>query len=593
VTDLTTRPTLRGTFGMTSSTHWLASQSAMAELEAGGNAFDAAVAGAFVLHVVEPHLNGPGGEVPAIFATAGDPSPTVLCGQGTAPAGATLDHFRGLGLHLVPGSGQLAAAIPGAVDAWLMLGRDHGTRSLRDVLSYAAGYARRGHPLLPRAAATVAAMERLFTEHWPTSAAHWMPQGRLPRAWELVSNTAYADVLDRLVIEAEAAGPDRSAQYDAARRAWSQGFVAEAVDVFQRKPFRDSSGEAHAGVLTGADMAAWSATYEPAVTQAFRGFEVAKTDLWAQGPVLLESLAMLGRLPDDALDPSTVEGAHVTTEVLKLALADREAWYGDGSPVSVAELLDPAYVEQRLALVGETASAELRPGSPGGRTPQVSRHVLRASGAMDAPGLGEPTVSWTGETEGDTCHIDVVDRWGNLISATPSGGWLQSSPTVPGLGFCLGSRMQMFWLDDGLPSTLAPGRRPRTTLSPTLVLRDGVPVLAAGTPGGDQQDQWQLVFLLRHLAGGRELQEAIDAPMFHTTSMPSSFYPRQMTPGELVVEDRLGDEVIEALAGRGHGITRAGPWTLGRLCAVSRDPETGLLAAGANPRGNQGYACGR
>jgi gamma-glutamyltranspeptidase/glutathione hydrolase len=219
--------------------------------------------------------------------------------------------------------------------------------------------------------------------------------------------------------------------------------------------------------------------------------------------------------------------------------------------------------------------------------------VLRGSGAPDAAGIGEPTVSLSGETRGDTCHIDVADRWGNQISATPSGGWLQSSPTVPELGFCLGSRMQMFWLDDGLPSSLVPGRRPRTTLSPTLVLRDGVPVLAAGTPGGDQQDQWQLVFLLRHLALGQDLQGAIDAPMFHTTSVPSSFYPREMTPGELVVEDRMGEDVLAALAARGHGVTRAGPWMLGRLCAVSRDPATGVLAAGANPRANQGYAVGR
>ncbi|HEY3530579.1 MAG TPA: gamma-glutamyltransferase [Nocardioides sp.] len=592
-TEHTTRPTLRGTFGMVSTTHWLASQSAMAELEAGGNAFDAALAGAFVLHVVEPHLNGPGGEVPAVFATAADPTPTVLCGQGTAPAGATVEHFRALGLDLVPGSGPLAAAVPGAVDAWLMLGRDHGTRSLRDVLSYAAGYARHGHPLLPRAASTVATMQQMFTEHWPTSAAHWMPGGRVPRPWELVANTAYADVLDRLVTIAEAAGPSREEKYDAARRAWGEGFVAEAVDRFLRRPFLDSSGEPHAGVLTGGDMAAWSASYEPAVTHRFRDFEVAKTDLWGQGPVLLQSLAMLDRLPDDALDPSTTEGAHVTAEVLKLAFADREAWYGDGSDLSVAELLDPAYVEQRLALVGDVASAELRPGSPGGRTARLPRHVLHESGAPEASGLGEPTLLWTGETKGDTCHLDVVDRWGNIISATPSGGWLQSSPTVPGLGFCLGSRLQMLWLDDGLPSSLVPGRRPRTTLSPTLVLRDGVPAYAVGTPGGDQQDQWQLVFLLRLLAGGQEIQEAIDAPMFHTTSLPSSFYPREMSPGELVVEDRLGDEVIGALARRGHGITRVGPWTLGRLCAVSRDAETGLLGAGANSRGAQGYAVGR
>jgi gamma-glutamyltranspeptidase/glutathione hydrolase len=590
---MTTRPTLRGTFGMTSSTHWLASQAAMAELEAGGNAFDAAVAGAFVLHLVEPHLNGPGGEVPAVFATAADPTPVVLCGQGVAPAGATIEHFRGLGLDLVPGSGPLAAAVPGAVDAWLMLGRDHGTRSLRDVLSYAAGYARDGHPLLPRVAASVAAMEPMFTEHWPTSAAHWIPRGRLPGAWERVANPAYADVLDRLVGEGEAAGPGREAQYDAARRAWGEGFVAEAIDAFQRRPFQDSSGEAHAGVLTGQDLATWSASFEPPAVHSFRGFEVAKTGLWGQGPVLLQSLAMLDRLPDEALDPATVDGVHVVTEVLKLAFADREAWYGDDGGVSVAELLDPAYVEQRLALVGQDASADLRPGSPGGRTPRLPEHVLHVSDAPEAAGLGEPTVSWNGETKGDTCHIDVVDRWGNVISATPSGGWLHSSPTVPELGFCLGSRMQMFWLDEGLPSSLAPGKRPRTTLSPTLVLRDGVPLLACGTPGGDQQEQWQLPFLLRRLVGGQDLQEAIDAPSFHTMSVPSSFYPREMSPGELVVEDRLGAQVIDGLAARGHKITLGGPWSLGRLCAVERDPGTGVLTAGANPRGEQGYACGR
>jgi gamma-glutamyltranspeptidase / glutathione hydrolase len=593
MSPMTTRPTLRGTFGMTSSTHWLASQSAMAELEAGGNAFDAAIAGAFVLHVVEPHLNGPGGEVPAVFATADDPTPVVLCGQGTAPAGATIEHFRRLGLDLVPGSGPLAAAIPGAVDAWLMLGRDHGRRSLRDVLSYAAGYAQHGHPLLPRAAETVAVMEQMFTEHWPTSAALWIPRGRLPGPWERVANPAYADVLGRLAAAGEAAGTDRDTQYDAARRAWREGFVADAIDAFQRRPFQDSSGEAHAGVLTGADLAGWSASYEPAATHRFRDYEVAKTDLWGQGPVLLQSLAMLDRLPDAVCDPATAEGAHAVTEVLKLAFADREAWYGDGGDVAVSELLDPAYVEQRLALVGDEASAELRPGSPGGRTPCLAEHVRHVSDTPEASGLGEPTVSWSGETKGDTCHIDVVDRWGNIISATPSGGWLHSSPTVPELGFCLGSRMQMFWLDEGLPSSLAPGRRPRTTLSPTLVLRGGVPVLACGTPGGDQQDQWQLPFLLRRLVGGLELQEAIDAPSFHTMSVPSSFYPREMSPGELVVEDRMGDEVIKSLAARGHRITRAGSWALGRLCAVERDPESGALSAGANPRGEQGYAVGR
>ena len=411
----------------------------------------------------------------------------------------------------------------------------------------------------------------------------------------MVTNPAYADVLDRLVETGEAAGRDRDAQYDAARRAWREGFVAEAVDAFQRQPFQDSSGEAHAGVLTGADMAAWSASYEPAVTQSFRGVRGRQDRPVGAGSGAAAVAGDARRAPRRGARPGDRRAARTsTTEVLKLAFADREAWYGDAGSVAVSELLDPAYVAQRLGLVTDHASAELRPGSPGGREARLSRHVLAGSPPPpEAAGLGEPTVSLTGETRGDTCHIDVVDRWGNIISATPSGGWLQSSPTVPGLGFPLGSRMQMFWLDDGLPSSLVPGHRPRTTLSPTLVLRDGVPVYAVGTPGGDQQDQWQLVFLLRLLAGGQELQEAIDAPMFHTDSLPSSFYPRAMSPAALVAEDRMGDDVLAALAARGHHITRAGPWTSGRLCAVSRDPETGLLGAGANPRSNQGYACGR
>jgi gamma-glutamyltranspeptidase/glutathione hydrolase len=589
-----TRPTLRGTFGMVSTTHWLASQAAMAELEAGGNAFDAAVAAGFVLHVVEPHLNGPGGEVPAILATAENAAPTVLCGQGPAPSGATPEHYRSLGLDLIPGSGPIAAAVPGAVDAWLLLLRDHGTRSLADVLSYAIGYSRDGHPLLPRAADLIGSMAQLFTEHWPTSQRLWLRDGRAPGHWERFRNPEYADVLERLVAEGRAAGTDREAQVDGARRAWREGFVAEAVDAFQRRPHRDASGRDHAGLVTGADMAAWSASFEPATVRRFRDVAVAKTAAWGQGPVLLQSLAMLEPLDDGLLDPSTVDGVHTIAEVLKLAMADRETWYGDVPDVPLRTLLSDEYAAERRKLVGDRASHELRPGAPDGREPRLAEHVSAAR-SVDVPaGLGEPTVTVsTGEVRGDTCHVDVIDRWGNIISATPSGGWLQSSPTVPGLGFCLGSRMQMFWLDEGLPSTVAPGRRPRTTLSPTLVLRNGRPVMACGTPGGDQQDQWQLLFLLRHLVGGLDLQDAIDAPTWHTTSFPGSFYPRETAPGGLVVEDRLGEPVLDELTRRGHDVTRAGGWTLGRMCAVAVDPETGVLSAGANPRGAQGYACGR
>ncbi|MEV1332111.1 gamma-glutamyltransferase family protein [Micromonospora costi] len=592
----TTRPTLQGTFGMVSSTHWLASQAAMGILERGGNAFDAAVTAGFVLHVVEPHLNGPGGEVPAIVATAEDPAPKVLCGQGPAPAGATIAHFRSLGMDLIPGSGPLAAAVPGAVDAWLLLLRDHGTLPLAEVLEPAIGYAGAGHPLVARVGDTVAAVRSLFEEHWPTSAELWLRGGRPPAAGELFANPAYARTLTGLVDAARAAGADREAQIEAARRAWREGFVAEAIDRFSRRPFQDSSGRPHAGLVTGADLAAYAASWEEPVTLDWNGYSVAKTGFWGQGPVLLQTLSVLEALDDPAVyDPSTAAGIHAQAEALKLAFADREAWYGDVD-VPAKALLSREYARERAALVGDRASTDLRPGRPDGADPRLPAQIRRGADRHEDrldPTTGEPTVKADGVPRGDTCHVDVVDRWGNMISATPSGGWLQSSPTIPDLGFPLGSRLQMFWLEEGLASSLAPGRRPRTTLSPTMVHRDGVPVMACGTPGGDQQDQWQLLFLLRHLAGGRSLQEAIDAPMWHTASLPASFYPRGVEPGVLIVEDRLDADVLATLRAAGHEVRLSDPWSLGRLCAVTRDPRTGVVAAGANPRGMQGYACGR
>ncbi len=595
--SFTTRPTLQGTFGMVSSTHWLASQSAMRQLELGGNAFDGAVCAGFVLHLVEPHLNGPGGEVPAIITTAADPVPRTLCGQGVAPAAATIEHYRSLGMEQIPASGPLAAAVPGAVDAWLLLLRDQGTRTLEEVLEPTISYARNGHPLVSRVGATVASVLELFQRDWPTSARMWLPDGRPPLANEMFRNPIYADTLERLVAEGKAGGGSREQQIDRARRAWREGFVAEAVDSFCRKPVVTSGGEPRTGLITASDMADWEASWENAVTLEWQGHTIAKTGPWGQGPALLQSLATLEALGDPAaLDPSSVEGIHHVVEATKLSMADREAWYGDGYDTPMDTLLSREYAAQRAALIGPQASREVRPGSPDGREPRLARYItdpsLRGPLVRDAT-TGEPTVQREGTTRGDTCHVDVVDRWGNMISATPSGGWLQSNPTIPELGFCLGTRMQMFWLEEGLASSLAPGRRPRTTLPPTMVLHDGVPVMACGSPGGDQQDQWQLVFLLRTIAGGQTLQEAIDAPMFHTTSFPGSFWPRLTEPGVVVMEQRVPTEVRDALAERGHEITVEGPWSLGRLCAVSREPDTGVLWAGANPRGMQGYAVGR
>ncbi|WP_285113800.1 gamma-glutamyltransferase [Leifsonia sp. fls2-241-R2A-40a] len=589
----TTRPTLQGTFGMSASTHWLATAAAQAVLERGGNAFDAAAAGAFVLHVVEPHLNGPGGDLVALFATADDPTPVVLSGQGPAPAGATREHYLAEGLELVPGSGALAAAVPGAVDAWLLLLKDHGTWELADVLAFAIGYAEGGHPVLERVCATIRRVAPLFAEHWPTSAERWMPGGRIPEPGDLVVDPAYARVLRGLIAAGDGAAT-REERIEAARTEWATGTVAQAIAAFVRTPHRHSDGADHAGVIAESDFAGYRAGYEDAVTLEFRGHTIAKTGAWGQGPALLETLAILDGFPDERLDPSTELGAHTVLEAQKLAYADRDAYFGD-TEVPLDTLLSPAYAAERRALIGERASAEFRPGAVPGVEPFALplRTEYTPPSGVASEGVGEPTVSRSGETRGDTCHIDVVDRWGNIVSATPSGGWLQSSPTIPELGFCLGTRLQMTWLEEGGASTLVPGRRPRTTLTPTIVLRDGVPVTALGSPGGDQQDQWQLLYLLRTIVGGYTPQQAIDAPALHTTSIAESFWPRTWEPAGAVVEDRLGDAVIAALEARGHRVTRAGDWTLGRLSSVSREPATGLLSAAANPRGMQGYAAGR
>ncbi|MFG3043756.1 gamma-glutamyltransferase family protein [Streptomyces sp. NPDC048241] len=603
----TTRPTLQGTFGMVSSTHWLASQSAMAVLEDGGNAFDAAVAGAFVLHVVEPHLNGPAGEVPILLAPA-DGEVRVLCGQGVAPAGATIAHYRALGLDLVPGTGPLAAAVPGAFDAWLLLLRDHGTKSLDEVLKYAIGYAEHGHPPVENVTATVESVRELFETEWTSSAEVYLPGGHAPRPGELLRNPALAATWKRLLAETAGAG-DREARIDAARAVWRTGFIAEALLRQSRRPTLDSSGSRHTGTLTETDLADWTAGYEAPATYDWNGWTLCKAGPWSQGPALLQQLALL---PADLPPYGGADYVHLLIEGCKLAMADREAWYGDADEVPLTELLSARYNTARRNLVGADASWELRPGSPGGRTPRLPK-LAHARVPGDAAGVGEPTVAMAagestvlaeprvsrdGTTRGDTCHLDVVDRWGNMIAATPSGGWLQSNPVVPELGFPLGTRLQMTWLEEGLPNTLTPGRRPRTTLSPSLALRDGVPVLAFGTPGGDQQDQWQTHFFLAAalrapVRGGVDLQGAIDAPNWHNDGFPSSFYPRGWRPGSVTVESRMPEEVVAELRRRGHDVTVGDAWSEGRLCAVARDPATGVLSAGANPRGMQGYAVGR
>ena len=597
MTPFTTRPEIRGSFGVTTSTHWIASTVGFGILEKGGNAFDAAVAAGFVLQIVEPHLNGPAGDLPIIFHDAEKKATKVVCAQGVSPAAAKLEHFEELGMKLIPGSGLLSTVVPGAFDGWMLMLRDHGTMGLREVMQPAIDYARDGHPVLPRVSNTIKGLAEYFAAEWPSSAAVWTPGGAAPEPNANFKNPDLAATYERLVSEAEAVGEDRSAQIEAARKIWSEGFVADAIfDYLEDACVHDVSEQKNSALLAREDMAKWQASYEDTLTYEYHGWTVHKTHAWSQGPVFLQALAILKHFDLAAMDPMGASFTHTVIEAMKLAYADREAYYGDPeqSIIPMEELLSDAYNAERAKLVNGKASLEQRPGVIAGLEHLAERYIERAArdfGVQNAAPQ-EPTMAHLTEKRGDTVHLDVIDRWGNMVSATPSGGWLQSNPVVPGLGFPLNSRAQMFWLERGLPTSLAPGRRPRTTLTPSFAEHSDGRQLVFGTPGGDQQDQWQLIWFLRFVHHGIDLQEGMDAPLFHTMHFQSSFFPRQALPGEMMIEPNVGAAVIDALRARGHIVTVAEPWSVGRMTAALRNPD-GSLQAAATPRLMQAYAVGR
>ena len=592
----TTRPELIGTFGVVTTTHWLGSAVGMSVLEKGGNAFDAAVSTGFTLQIVEPHLNGPGGDMPAIFKAVSDTTPRVLCGQGPIPQAATIGHFKELGLDLIPGSGLLCAVVPGAFDAWMLLLKDYGTMSLSEVLKPAIEYARNGYPVVPKITETIATVRELFSSEWTESAKLYLPNGQPPQPGSIFKNTILADTYERIVLEAEKTSSNRERQIEAARDIWYRGWVAETIDKFCRyEAVMDVSGRKHSGLLTAEDMASWTSTYDEVASYNYGEYTVCKCGPWSQGPVLLQQLAILDGMEIRSMDPLGADFVHSVIEAAKLSFADREAYYGDPNFVDVPLeiLLSKNYNESRRNLISLQASADLLPGLIEGYSNAID-HALVERGELVSNigmGVGEPTVAKTGATNGDTVHLDIIDRHGNMISCTPSGGWLQSSPLIPELGFCLGNRGQMFWLDEHSPSTLVPGKLPRTTLSPSLALKNEKPYMVFGTPGGDQQDQWSTIMFLHHVDHGMNLQEAIDAPSFHTEHFPGSFWPRSRQPKKVVLEDRFPETTIDELIRRGHQIEVGASWSEGRLTGATIDNK--VLRAAANPRGMQGYAAGR
>ncbi|MFN5777012.1 MAG: gamma-glutamyltransferase family protein, partial [Burkholderiaceae bacterium] len=455
-------------------------------------------------------------------------------------------------------------------------------------------------------------VQALFREQWTSSAAVWLPDGRVPAPGSMFRLPQVADTYERILRTAQAESTTRTGVIDAALQAWYQGFVARDIDHFYRhEQVQDTSGGRNRGLLRYDDLAQWAPTVEAPLTMDFGRYTLAKCGFWSQGPSLLQQVGMLRHADLQQHAPHTAGFVHRIAEAAKLALADRLAWYGvapgDWTQARQA-LLSDDYLRARWAEVGASASAELRAGAPAGLSPRLPDLDVTRRSLLNADtrfGIGEPTFAtlpplseWL-EKEvfvGDTCHIDVIDRQGNMVSATPSGGWLSSSPVIPSLGFSLNTRLQMTWLDEGLPGTLNPGVPPCTTLSPSLALRDGEPYMVFGTPGGDQQDQWSTAFFMRHAVHGMNLQEAIDAPAWHVDHFPASFWPRQTTLNRLTLESRFGEAVIDELRAAGHDVKVGEPWSESRMSACTRsiDREGRLvLRAAANPRGMQGYAVGR
>ncbi|KPK80226.1 MAG: hypothetical protein AMJ81_12335 [Phycisphaerae bacterium SM23_33] len=574
---------IMATRGVVSSGHYLATEVGVELLRCGGNAMDAAAGVGFALALLKPHQNGIAGEVPMLVYSAKGRRVWAISGHGVAPRAATIERFRNLGIQVIPGDGFLPAVVPPAVASWICLLDRFGTMRLAQVLSPAVELAERGFPMYDGLHASIAAHVHRFRAEWPSSAEVFLPGGQPPPVGSIWRNPDWARTLRRL-IRAERRYKQRRSGLLAAHDEFYRGGIAQAIVEFCRSnPVRDASGRSHAGLLTMRDFAAFRARVERPVRTTWGDVAVFKCGPWTQGPVLLQSLNLLGRFDLASMRHNSADYIHTVVECMKLAYADRECYYGDPrfADVPLAKLLSNTYAARRARLVDPAAaSLALRPG---GRRPMSPERIAGLPPAEAAP---------THPAGGDTTKLEVIDAAGNMVSATPSGGWLTASPVIPTLGFPLGTRGQMFSLDQRHPNSLRPGKRPRTTLTPSLATRAGRPFMVFGSPGGDCQDQWALQFFLNVVEFGMSLQEAVEAPTFWTRHFPSSFYPRTAEPGALCVEARVPKRVRDELARRGHLVTPAGRWSGGNTLAAGIDTETGVLCAAASPRLEPAYAAG-
>ena len=598
MSSFATRPVVMGTRGVVTSGHYLASAAGFRVMEKGGNAIDAAAAMCFCLNLLEPQSNGIGGEVPTLIYSAVERRSFAISGMGWSPEPMTIEWCREHGIDLIPGDGYLPACVPAVVDTWAAALARFGTLTFSEILEPAIELAENGFPVYERLHQSISDNQSKYMDLYPTTGEIYCPQGQVPEVGSVFRNPDFGKML-RLMSEAEKreGGADRVAGIKAARDVFYEGEIADQiVDFIRRNPVADASGSSHTGMLSHADFAGWKARIEEPASFNYRGLDVYKCSTWTQGPVFLQQLALLEGFDLKSLGHNSPEYLHTLIECSKLAFADREAYYGDPlfDPPPLDRLLSRDYAEARLTLVGEAASMEMRPGDVGSGFPDyatgdVAEDNRRSLQIQARPvqdlGLGHAHV-------GDTTHLDAVDRHGNMVAATPSGGWLGTSPVIRGLGFPLGTRGQMFYLNPDRPNSLEPHKRPRATLTPSLVMRNGEPFMVFGTPGGDAQDQWTLQFFLNYVDFEMTLQEALDAPTMHSSHFPSSFYPRAAYPGQVSLEDRIPASVRNELTRRGHEVIEVSGWQNGKTMGIRFDGDRGVISGAVAPKGTIGYALG-
>lgn len=594
----TTRPVIMGRRGVVTSGHYLATAAGFRLMEQGGNAVDAAAAMGFCLNLLEPQSNGIGGEVPTLVYSAREGKAYAICGLGWSPRALTLDWCRQQAIDLIPGDGFLPACVPAVVDTWATAVARFGSLSFAQVLQPAIELAAEGFPIYDGLRENLVTNAKKYQTLYPSTGALYLPGGRIPEVGDIWRNPDWAAVLQALCrAEAEAKHKGRVAGIEAARDAFYRGPIAERiVQYIGDHPVEDASGTAHAGLLAYEDFAEWHAGVEETIRLPFQGLEVHKCPPWTQGPVFLQQLALLSGYDLPALGQNSAEYLHLFFETAKLAFADREAYYGDPAfdRVPLEVLLSAAYTDRRRTLVGREASREMRPGDVGKGVPGYATFDVLADNrrALNVVGREIKDLGLGHAHVGDTTHLDAVDREGNMVAATPSGGWIGDSPVIPGLGFSLGTRGQMFYLNPARPNALAPRKRPRATLTPSLVTRDGKPWMVFGTPGGDGQEQWTLQFFLNHAVFGMNLQAALEAPTAHSVHFPSSFYPRPAFPGRVDMEDGFPAEVVAELTRRGHEVQRIDRWASGKVMGIRIDQARGVILGAVSPRRTVGYGLG-